>query len=191
MFRFLSLIQSVLLAVLALVATGLTAFDRQFRRASEHRLFKPAVACLALALLALMHPAALVAMPFAFGMGVLTESQHTGEFIQSESPGTISRDTVTVHVAANTTMAAGSVLGQIAASGKYVDYDDASSDGREDAAGILYGAIVNDTNAAADYDGVIINWGAEVRSADLTYNTDGADTDKAESDLAALGVKVR
>lgn len=187
MFRIFSMF---LMALLATVMRFAAAFDRQFRRASEHPLFRPALTGLALIVGLLLHPVGGILLGVAVA-GVLTESQHTGEFIQAESPGTISRDQVTVTVAANTTLAAGSVLGQISASGKYVDYDDTSSDGREDATGILYEEIVNDTNASADYDGVIINWGAEVRGADLTYNTYDADESKAATDLAALGVKVR
>lgn len=120
----------------------------------------------------------------------LTELIHTAAFILAESPGTISRDTVTVTVPANTTYVPGTVLGQLSGSGKYVPYDDSNSDGSETAAGILYGALVNDTNAPDDYVGVIINFGAEVRSADLTWGN-GVDETGGTADLAALGVKVR
>lgn len=121
---------------------------------------------------------------------MLQEGKYPGEFIVQESPGTISRDEVTVTVPANTTLNPGAVLGQISASGKYVPFDDASSDGREDAAGILYSELVNDTGGAVDKTGVIVNWSAEVRSADLEWE-EGVDEDKGLADLAALGVKAR
>lgn len=121
---------------------------------------------------------------------MLEEGKYPGEFILQEMPGTISRDEVTVRVPANTTLNSGAVLGQISASGKYVPFDDASSDGREDAAGILYAELVNDTVAAVDKTGVILNWSAEVRSADLEWE-EGVDEDKGLADLAALGVKAR
>lgn len=121
---------------------------------------------------------------------MLTEGQHTGEFILSEAPGTRSRDNVTVTVAANTTLAAGAVLGQLSASGKYVEYDDGFSDGREDAAGLLYANVVNDTDAEADFDGVVINTDAEVRADDLQWKA-AVNEDKGTADLLALGIKAR
>lgn len=120
----------------------------------------------------------------------LTEGKYAGEFILGESPGTISRDTVTVTVPASTTLQPGAVLGQLSASGKYVPYDDAESDGRELAAGILNAELVNATLAPVDETAVIINWGAEVRADDLVWET-GVDEDGGIADLAALGIKVR
>ncbi|MDP3720772.1 MAG: head decoration protein [Acidobacteriota bacterium] len=123
-------------------------------------------------------------------MSVLTEGKYSGEFLHTESPGRISRDAVTVTVPANTTFNPGKVLGQVSATGKYVAFDDASSDGRETAAGVLFDKIVNDTDAAVDYDGVIINWGAEVRTSELSWD-EGVDDAAGLADLAALGVKAR
>lgn len=134
-------------------------------------------------------PAAWLAAPFVLGAS-LTEGQHTGEFILAECPGTISRDTVTVTVAANTTLEPGTVLGQITSSGKYEPYDDGYSDGREVAAGILYGEARNDTEAEADVEAVIVDFAAEVRAADLVWGT-GVDETGGTADLAALGIKAR
>lgn len=120
----------------------------------------------------------------------LTEGKYTGEFLVAESPGTISRDTVTVTVAASTTLAPGTVLGQIAASGKYVPYDDSYSDGREVAAGVLLGELVNAGGGPAHKTGVIVNWGAEVREDDLIW-ANGVDETGGLADLAALGIKAR
>lgn len=120
----------------------------------------------------------------------LTEGKYAGEFLVAESPGTISRDTVTVTVAASTTLAPGTVLGQISGSGKYVPYDDSYSDGREVAAGVLVGKLANTTNGAVDKTGVIVNWCAEVREDDLVWET-GVDETGGLADLAALGIKAR
>jgi hypothetical protein len=123
-------------------------------------------------------------------MTVLTEGKYPFEFLVSEAPGTISRDTVTVTVPANTTIATAAVLGQVAATGKYIPYDEAVSDGSEDAAAILCVALVNATGAPVDMDGVVINFAAEVRRDDLVFE-DGVDEDKAIADLAARGIKAR
>lgn len=123
-------------------------------------------------------------------MSVLTEGKYPGEFILQELPGTISRDEVTVTVPADTTLNPGTVLGQVAATGKYVPFDDASSDGRETAAGVLFGKHVNATGGAVDDTAVIVNWSAEVRAADLEWE-EGVDEDAGLADLAALGVKAR
>jgi hypothetical protein len=120
----------------------------------------------------------------------LTEGKNTGEFLLAEADGTISRDTVDVTVAAATTLAPGTVLGQLSGSGKYVPYDDAASDGSETAAGILYGELVNAGNAPADLEGVIIDFCAEVRAADLVWG-DGVDDEAGLAHLAALGIKAR
>ena len=120
----------------------------------------------------------------------LSESARPADFLVAEAPGTISRDTVTVTVPANTTFAAGRVLGQLTATGKYVAYDDGNSDGSEDAAAVLYGPLVNDTGAPVDQKGVIVNFAAEIRKADLVWEV-GVDKTKAYADLAARGVKAR
>jgi len=124
----------------------------------------------------------------------LTEGQYTGEFIVSESNGKISRDTVTVTVAASKNQKAGSVLAKLSATGKYVEYDNAGTDGSEVAAGILYSGLDNSAvGAPADFTGVVINFGAEVRKADLQWfsGASGGDKTAAYADLAALGIKAR
>jgi hypothetical protein len=122
---------------------------------------------------------------------MLTESQHTGEFIQQELPGSLSRDAATVEVPAATILEPGTVLGQISSTGHYAPYDDAQSDGREVAAAILYDTLDNAAGVAkADKSGVVINFGAEVRAADLTWGT-GVDEDGGIADLLAVHIKVR
>src|SRR3990170_2356504 len=102
-------------------------------------------------------------------MTVLTEGRHPSEFVVAESPGTISRDPITLALPATTVFAPGTVLGQLAADGTYVPYDDADTDGREEAVGVLYGEARNDAATPATVPGVIVNWGAEVRRADLVF----------------------
>lgn len=126
-------------------------------------------------------------------MSLKSEGKHAGEFVVSEANGSRSREAVTVTVPANTTYEAGTVLGQLSADGKYVQYDDAETDGREDAAGVLYEEVVNDTGGAVDVDGVIVARDAEVRRADLVYadGTSAQDKLDAEADLAAIGIIAR
>lgn len=127
-------------------------------------------------------------------MTTFTEGNNTGQFILSEAPGKGSRDTVTVTVAAATTLAPGTVLAKLSATGKYVPYDNAGSDGSEAAYGVLYAELDNSAGVApADFTGVVINWGAEVRKADLDWASGLVDADKtaAYADLAARGVKAR
>lgn len=126
-------------------------------------------------------------------MSAITERKHTGEFIISEANGQRSRDAVTVTVANATTLEAGMVLGKLTATGKYVPYDNSGSDGSESAAGVLYGELVNDGVAPADFDGVVVNSDAEIRKADLQWASGLVDADKdaAYVDLAAVGIKAR
>jgi hypothetical protein len=156
-----------------------------------HRLFKPAVLVALVVIAYLIDPVAVLAAPIA--AGVLTEGQHAAEFILSEAPGKISRDTVTVTVPANTTLAAGFVLAQLSGTGKYVPYDNTGSDGSEAAAGILYSELANATGAPVDKTGVIVNAVAEVRKADLIWNSgmDASGKTAAYADLAAQFVKAR
>lgn len=111
----------------------------------------------------------------------LTEARRTGEFILSEANGTRSREEVTVAAAAGA-MVSGTVVSKLA-DGKYVEYDDAGTDGTETAAGILYTAVAD---SASDQKAVIIARDAEVAEGQLTgYNAN------AKADLLALGIIVR
>lgn len=112
----------------------------------------------------------------------LTEARRTGEFLISEANGTRSREPITVDAAA-ASLAAGTVLGKVTATGQYVAYSNVAVDGSEVAAGILYAAV---DATAADAPGVIIARDAEVAEVHLT----GIDA-AAKVDLAALGIIVR
>lgn len=125
----------------------------------------------------------------------LTEGKYTAEFLLSEAPGTLSRDNVTVTVAASTKLEAGHVLAKLTATGKYVEYDNAGTDGSQVAAGILFSSPLDNSEnlAAADFSAVVINLNAEVRYDDLTWFSGASAGDKsaAVADLEALGIKAR
>jgi hypothetical protein len=72
---------------------------------------------------------------------VKTEGRHTGEYIISEANGTLSRAQVTV-MQTGVALEAGTVLGKVTASGKYVPYLNTAADGSEVAAAILYPTLV-------------------------------------------------
>lgn len=112
----------------------------------------------------------------------LNEGKYTGEFLLSEGNGTISREQVTIAAAAGA-LPAGQVVGKITASGKYVAYSNAASDGTEVAAGVLYAPA---PDLAADQKAVIIARNAEVMDGMLT----GIDAN-GRVDLAALGIICR
>lgn len=126
-------------------------------------------------------------------MASKTEGQHTGEFVLSEANRSLSRDTVTITVPANTVLAPGFVLARLSADGKYVPYDNAGSDGSEAAYGVLYSEVRNDTGAPVDVTGVVVNGVAEVRKADLVWASGLSDSDKNAgiADLATRWIKVR
>lgn len=122
-------------------------------------------------------------------MTSFTEANHPGEFIVDEPSTKISREVVTVTVAAATKLEPGHVLGKIAVGGKYVDHDNAGSDGSEAAAGILYGECDNtDGVGAVDFTAVAVTRLAAVRKGGLKWNSgvDAAGKTAAYADLAAL-----
>lgn len=121
-------------------------------------------------------------------MPTLKETPHTGAFVVSESNGTRSRELITI--ASGRSLLAGTVLGQITASKKYVALDPAANDGSEAAAGVLF-ADVDATDA--DTPGVGLVRDAEVDRNLLVYpagTSAGAKT-TAEGQLATRGLIVR
>jgi hypothetical protein len=112
----------------------------------------------------------------------LTETLHAGEFIVSEANGTRSRANIVVAAAA-AALPAGQVLGKITASGKYIAYVDAASDGSGVAAGILYAPV---PDSAADQKAVAIVRDAEVDESLLT----GLDAD-GRAELIEAGIIFR
>lgn len=124
----------------------------------------------------------------------LTEGKYAAEFLVSEANGTRSRDNVTVTVAASTKLRPGHVLAKLSATGKYVEYDNAGTDGSQIAAGILlYEADNSAVGSPADFKVAVINQDAEVVLADLGWfsGASGGDKTAALADLLALGIKAR
>ena len=118
----------------------------------------------------------------------LTETQHTGEFIIAEPEPQISRQNVTVTVASGVKLQPGHVMSKLSATGKYVEYDNAGTDGSEAAAGVLYGECDNtDGVAPVDFSAVVVTRLAAVRKSDLKWASGVDSTGKtaAYADMAA------
>ena len=126
-------------------------------------------------------------------MATLQKRQATASFIVSESNGYRSRDDVTVTVPATTTYAAGTILGKITATGKFVRHAAGATNGSEDEAGVLYETITNTTGSGVDSTAVNFARDAEVNGHELTYEI-GADAPQivlSDAALKALGIIVR
>ena len=119
-----------------------------------------------------------------------TETMKRGDasFIVTEANGYRSRDVVTVTVPSGG-LEAGTILGKITATGKYVRHDASLSNGGEDETAILLQTVTE----AGDAELTVIARDAEVNGAHLTYE-DGADSTQettSNTALAALGIIVR
>ena len=126
-------------------------------------------------------------------MATLTKLQATASFIVRESNGYRSRDDVTVTVPATTTYVAGTILGKITATGKFVRHAAGATNGSEDEAGVLYETITNTTGSGVDSTAVNFARDAEVNGHELTYQI-GADAPQlvtSDAALKALGIIVR
>jgi len=116
-------------------------------------------------------------------MSIVNEGRHTGEHLLSEASGTRSREKVTVTLS-GAALKAGTVLGKITASGKYVPYNETGTDdGHRVAAAILYDNL---PAATGDVKAVVHLRDCEVNGACLT----GIDAN-GKADLLASGVIVR
>jgi len=121
-------------------------------------------------------------------MGVLTESMHRGEFLESEANGKRGRRAATI--ASSVALKTGTVLGMVTASGKYKLHDPAAVDGTETASAILYG----DADASGgDAPAVVVVSDAVVIGAALTYKSgmSQANKDAAQAALEAQGIVFR
>lgn len=105
-------------------------------------------------------------------MATLTERVHDGEFILSMANRNRSMDNGLL-TAGSGVVPAGMVLGQVTATGDYGIYDNAATDGRETAAGILWGyadATTNPIQVAvvmrdAEVDLRMLNWNGQAQPA--------------------------
>jgi head decoration protein D len=125
---------------------------------------------------------------------ILTNQQpRAGGFIQSEGPGSYSRDEVVIEGGTGGAgkLVAGSVLGKITATGKYVPSPHSASDGSQVGLAILWDNI---DATEEDVIAVVVARLAEVRAADLHYDpsvTAGAYTVTKNGELLAAGIVVR
>ncbi|PNQ94975.1 head decoration protein [Azospirillum argentinense] len=126
-------------------------------------------------------------------MAALTEGRHAAEFVLSEGNRSISRDAVTI-VSGAGQLAAGTVLGKIAASGKYEPATAAAADpatGSETAVAVLLYPV---DATAADVTAAAITRFAEVNTTLLAYDdtvNDAAKRAAKIAQLAAVGIIAR
>lgn len=120
-------------------------------------------------------------------MSSKTENPRTGDFLLSEANGTYSRENVILDAGA---LDAGTVLGKLTASGKYVVLAPAAADGSEDASGILWARADASTADAAI---VVIARDAEVKADALIWPAGITTEQKATAitQLNALGIVLR
>jgi Bacteriophage lambda head decoration protein D len=121
-------------------------------------------------------------------MPMLTEGRHAGGFLVWEASRDYCREVVTIDAGQ---LEAGTVLGKITATGKYVAHDPAASDGSQTAAAVLWDradASAGDVPAIA-----IVRGPAIVNRHDLVFA--GTPTEPeitaAHAALAAAGIIVR
>lgn len=125
-------------------------------------------------------------------MTALTNHLRAGGFIQSEANYSRSRDQVTILGGSGGAgkLVAGTVLGKITGSGKYVASPNTGSDGSQTAVAILF----DDVDATAgDVIAAVVSRSAEVRASDLTYEASVNDNTKIAAkvaQLAAAGVGI-
>jgi len=102
-------------------------------------------------------------------MPLKTEHLGTGTFLKSEGAGQISREAIVIASGAGA-LSAGTVLGKVTATGKYIPHSPAGADGSQTAAAVLY-ADADATTADADAVGIVrlaevwterLVWGAAV-----------------------------
>lgn len=120
-------------------------------------------------------------------MTVLNETNHAGEFMVSEANGTRSRDAGVL--ASGEDLVAGTVVGKVAASGKFAQHDPSASDGSESASAILFAGVDAST---ADAPCVVIARDAEVNGGEIVWPDGIAAQDKTDgiAFLATVGIKV-
>jgi hypothetical protein len=121
-------------------------------------------------------------------MPVQSEPNYLGDWLKFEEDNLYSRDEVTV--ASGQSLATGTVIGIITASGKVTQLAPGASDGSENAAGVLLNAV---DASAADKGGVIIARHAICSDKGLVWpgSITGPQKAAAINQLKALGIVVR
>ncbi len=122
-------------------------------------------------------------------MATYNEPIRPAEFLLSEADGTLSRESVTI-AAGSGVIKAGTVLGRIAANGKYTAYDDDIADGSGAAVAIALMQVDATNDDAAC---VVITRLAEVKAASLIWaaTNDANDKTAGIADLAARFIILR
>jgi hypothetical protein len=126
-------------------------------------------------------------------MTFISQAAPTGAHLSSEGNGDISREPVII-LSGQGVLPAGSVLGRITAAGanlgKYAQYDNAATDGRNVAAGVLWEPV---DATSADARGVVHVRLCEVFAARLAWSAsaDAAAKTAAYADLAPALVIAR
>lgn len=119
---------------------------------------------------------------------IITEGKHRGEYLVSEAPGSLSREVVTFAQGAAKVTAC-TVMGLVAATGKYIALVPGANDGSQNAAGISYDNV---DVTASDMPGVITARNSEVNASDLVWGTaTAAQIAAAKLQLAGLGIICR
>lgn len=126
-------------------------------------------------------------------MAILTEGPRKAEFMISEAESYRARDNATVTIPANTTFSAGTVLGRITATGKYVRHDAALVNGAQVARAVLFENVQNATGSSADFKATVIARSTQVKKADLIYmaGATGPQILTTDAELVAAGIVVR
>lgn len=123
-------------------------------------------------------------------MTVFNEGRAPAGFLLSEASGQRSREAITIASGAGV-LAAGTVLGKITASGKYLSSAIGAADGSEAAAAVLLYPV---DATSADVEVAAIVRDAEVNGNLLAYAADrdqAAEKLAAQAELAAVGIITR
>ena len=120
---------------------------------------------------------------------VFTEAMNLGDLLKFEAPNLYSRDRVTV--ASGQSLALGTVVGVVTASGKVKQFDPSAEDGTQVAAGVLLQPC--DASTADRSDGLVVARHAIVSDHALAWPEaiTSAEQMAAIAQLKALGVLVR
>jgi hypothetical protein len=121
-----------------------------------------------------------------------TEQPRNAGFILYESPGTISRDTITLESFTGAgILKPGTVLGKLTSGGKYVISPNSGSNGAQTAVAVL--AHIADLSIG-DVEAAVIDFGAELIGEALIYDTSVDDPTKTAAKITQLRanfIKVR
>ena len=117
-----------------------------------------------------------------------TEGKHAGEHLVWEANPQHCRDSAVI--ASGNKLDVGAVVGKVTASGKYVGFSPAATDGSEVPAGLLYDAV---DATLADENGVVSSRTSTASSGEVTWPTGitVAEQTAAIAELAKIGIVLR